>query len=293
LNDANISQVTCNDAGLVAELALPEGASKLPAIIVLGGSEGGIGTARTTATRLARQGYAALAVAYFREPGLPRKLIEIPLEYFSKAIQWLTHHPQVDPERVGLFGVSKGAEAALLVASRNPAIVAVVAIVPSDVVWEGLHWKFKTPVGSSWSENGKPLPHIPFDRTVKVSMRSVVDMYRRSRHGPNATPEAAIPIERINGPILLVSGEDDRLWPSSEMSEALISRLSSKGFPHSKVHIRFPGAGHAISPLFRWQDRLVARTFGKLAGGTNDNNRIASEETWRQTLRFFDTNLRH
>jgi hypothetical protein len=63
---------------------LPSGDGPHPAAIVLGGSGGGLPLG-SIAPLLASHGYATLALAYFGLPGLPRGLVNIPLEYFGKA----------------------------------------------------------------------------------------------------------------------------------------------------------------------------------------------------------------
>ncbi len=55
--------------------------------------------------------------------------------------------------------------------------------------------------------------------------------------------EATIPAERIRGAILLISGERDRLWPATHMSEQIINRLKAKNFDHYYEHIVF-SSGH-------------------------------------------------
>ena len=127
--------VTAN--GLVADFYLPtEGANPLPAVIVLGGSRGGM-DARTAweARTLAAQGYATLQLAYFFAPGLPTAIHLIPLEYFKTAIDWLRAQLGIDAERIGIVGTSIGGMAALLAAAHYPELKVVVAAVPSSVVW--------------------------------------------------------------------------------------------------------------------------------------------------------------
>ncbi len=69
------------------------GRGRHPAVVVLGGSEGGKVFTELIAALLASHGYDALALAYFDPtgtlPGLPRTLSLIPLEYFGTAIDWL------------------------------------------------------------------------------------------------------------------------------------------------------------------------------------------------------------
>jgi dienelactone hydrolase len=72
---------------------------------------------------LAARGYPVLALAYFREDGLPRELVRIPLEYFRRALLWMRTRPEVDPARVVTLGISRGGELSLILASTFPDLV--------------------------------------------------------------------------------------------------------------------------------------------------------------------------
>ena len=116
-----------------AYFAPPAGAAPAPAVLAIGGSEGGYGP--YPAALLASHGYPSLSLAYFKEPGLPQTLKDIPLEYFATALRWLAAQPGVDPKRVVVLGGSRGGEGALLIGSTYPDLVhAVIADVPSDQV---------------------------------------------------------------------------------------------------------------------------------------------------------------
>jgi len=103
---------------LVGALFLPSASAPCPAVIVLGGAGGGL--SEGGAETLASEGFAALALAYFGIDRLPHELLEIPLEYFEKAIAWLRAQPGVDAERVAVVGNSKGGELALLLGATYP-----------------------------------------------------------------------------------------------------------------------------------------------------------------------------
>lgn len=64
-----------------------------------------------------------------------------------------------------MIGTFKGAEAALLLASRDDRIRAVAALSPSAVIWANLGpCAHETAVHgrSSWSADGQPLPFVPY-----------------------------------------------------------------------------------------------------------------------------------
>ncbi len=96
--------------GIVATLFFPKmkTQAQIPTVITLGGGAGGVSSFRSEL--LASYGFATLSLAYFGYEGLPFRLQEIPLEYFEKAISWLQNHPTIDPNRIALWGVSRGAE---------------------------------------------------------------------------------------------------------------------------------------------------------------------------------------
>ena len=278
--------VAVRDDGLVATWYPPASGRRGPAILVLGGSEGGEGGGKRLGEALNRQGYGVLALAYFRAEGLPQQLQEVPLEYFGKAVRWLQAQPLADAERIGLYGISKGGEAALLVASREPAIRAVVAVVPSSMVWQGINSANYADVRSSFSLGGRPVPYLAYDTGAPFT--SVLDLYERSLKFAGAHPEAAIPVEKINGPVLLLSGKSDTLWPSSAMAEQVIARLDAHGFKHAHWHIAYPDAGHgAMSPAAG----PVNNTAYANMGGTEAGNGFARSDSWARIAAFFKSSI--
>ena len=147
--------------GMLGQFYLPAGAGPFPAVIIVAGSNGGLSTRRPRV--LAAHGYAVLSLAYigYESPvdgtKLPDETIDLPLEYFGKAISWLQDQEDVDPDRIGMFGTSLGGDVAMLVAARYPEIKSVIAITPPTATWDG------GPGHSSFSYQGKPVPNVvPF-----------------------------------------------------------------------------------------------------------------------------------
>ncbi len=285
---AMTAPIAINAEGLIANLYLPERSGPAPAIMLLGGSEGGLGPgADRQSLALAGHGYVVLQVSYFGSPGQPPALKNIPLETFSRALDWLGRQPRVDPARIGVMGTSKGAEAALLTASRHPELKIAVVGVPSNVAWAGIN-----PAGmeieSSWTEAGKPVPFMPYGWTG--TWKGIRALYEDGMASAAAHQDALIPVERINGPVFMVCGEADTLWPSCPMARAARDRLAAAHFTYPVTLLAYADAGHAVFGV------PVAKTnpaYASLAslGGSADGNAEAREDAWPKALAALDAAL--
>jgi dienelactone hydrolase len=278
------------DAGLVAKLYEPEKGGPHPGILVLGGSEGGIRSAEANAALLASRGYAALAIAYFGMEGLPQRLVGVPLDYLKKAIDRMGARETIDRRRLAVFGGSKGGELALLLASRFPELKTVVAYVPSHVAWQGIGG-----AGSSWTYQGQPVPFVPYkgmpsSRGANQPM-SLMPLYLASLDDKEAVARATIPIEKINGPVLLISGKDDQLWPSSIMADMVVARLKEQRHPYKFEHLAYESAGHAIRTTHGPTTRSMGSAQLNLGGQPAANAR-AQADSWPKALAFLKHSLK-
>jgi dienelactone hydrolase len=221
--------------------APPAGGAARPAVLLMGGADGGLQPYLDAAAELlASHGVPALAVGYFGLPGLPPTLANVRLEYLMGALTWLRGQPGIDRAHVLAFGISRGSEVALLLGADRPDLVqGVVALVPSDVV----HCAFPDCNGPSWTLNGAPLP------------------YTRQFAGPDPTdePGAVIPVERIAGPVLLVCAEADNVWPSCPYARAIDQRLADHGDPNRHQLLSYPAASHSIGGLVPYQPGTASR----------------------------------
>jgi dienelactone hydrolase len=218
--------------GIYGNLYLPKDTTaRRPAVLVFGGSDGGL-TTSFAAALLAAHSYPSLALAYFKAPGLPEGLNNISLEYFTRALRVLRAQPGVDPRHVLASGVSRGSEAALLLGAYFPQLVnGVIAGVPSSVVNPG--WPDTSQ--PAWTLGGRPLP--------------AVSPSEFGQPNPPGKPQTVIPVERIRGPILLTCGELDRIWPSCRYSDAITARLRARQFAYPVIDLRYRDAGHHVGGL--------------------------------------------
>ncbi len=211
-------------------------------VLVLAGSSGRLDVGR--ADVLATAGATALAIRWFGGEGQPVVPCEVPIETFVDAIGLL--EPACD--RIGLLGLSYGAEAALLTAVRDSRIDAVVALAPTDVVWEGQHQRDDDQRRSKWTWCGEPVPFVPLDRSrvPDEEMPAFAPHYERSRElaGEAIVDAARIPTEQFRGDLVLVAGGDDQVWPSVPAARAIAARRTGHGL--ETVVVEDPNAGHPI-----------------------------------------------
>lgn len=223
---------------IVAHLYVPKMAGPMPVVIAVGGAEGGLGTGDANGELLAPHCIAVLGLAYFKADGLPSTLDAVPLEYFRNAVDYLQTVPAVDAKRLGMVGGSRGAELALLFASMEPRIRSVVATTPSSHVWGG-----RTTTGSAWTLAGKDVPHFRLGLTEAAPQ---VARFEAALDQAGHASTARIPVEKINGPILLISATEDAIWPSFRMSLEIESTLRNARFPFEVRHASYR-TGHGFS----------------------------------------------
>jgi dienelactone hydrolase len=278
--------------GLAGRLAEPPGPGPHPAVVVLHGSAPM--PRMDLATLLTQYGFAALALQYFGAPGLPESLAEVPLEYFETALDWLADQPRVRPEWFGAVGGSRGGELALLLGAYLPRIRAVVAYAPSHVVWR------RGGTRSAWTYRGEPLPAVPPRPSSQPQLPVNVPYAQTPDHlarlDDRAAEEAAtIPVERIGGPVMLISGGDDAMWPSALMADRVASRLAARGHPYPVENLVYPGAGHAIGPPYAPPMLEVFHPVSKrmmALGGTPAACAHADADHWPRLVRFLTESLR-
>lgn len=289
-----------SEPGASGMFFFPSSAGPHPTVVVLGGSDGGLRAAH--AALLAGHGFAALALAYFGGVAQPRQLVKVPVEFWRRARRWLASQPDCDLSRVAVLGSSKGAELALLLASTYPAdFTAVVAYAPSAVVFEGIpvYRQDGSPVGrkalgpaSSWTINGTPVPFVGFTASSAPStgtgwMRNPAAMSLRSLHenalaGLAADDPAVIRVERIAGPVLLVSGMDDEVWPAARLAAMVVDRMVRHGRADDVTHLSYPAVGHRIGIPY----------LPTTGDGAAQPRAAANADSWGKALGFLRTHLR-
>jgi fermentation-respiration switch protein FrsA (DUF1100 family) len=106
---------------------------------------------------------------------------------------------------------------------------------------------------------------------------------------------ASIEVERIAGPVMLISGEADAMWPSAPLAEMALDRLHRARHPFPDVHLKYPNTGHSIKPphVPTTVTAMLHPVDGALyaLGGTPEGNARANVDSWQQMLAFLSRHL--
>ena len=188
-----------------------------------------------------------------------------------EAKDYLRQHPQVDSERIGIYGRSKGAEFVLAEESLFNDVQCLVLNSPSDVVYEGIKGKWNSHT-SSWTNLKKELPYQKF----RLGDYLFSKLFRKSFPKDRS---AKIDIGQMHSPILLLGSTVDEIWDASSAIDDIVSDYKGRHITFKKYH----ETGHmltvAYQPNHRYRKdwRLLMRE---------------SKDSWLATIHFFDRHLK-
>lgn len=265
------------------------------AIVLIGGGQWG----DYWAQEFANNDMVGLSLPYTGREGLPKLPEEIDLAYFENAITWLAKQKEVDSDKIIVMGASRNAELALVIASTFPEIVSgVVAYSPSSVSWSNTVLPYNSnELKPSWKYKGIDIPYVPMEKITgnesdKIKM---VEYWEKGLSKTELVNQATIKVEKINGPILLFSGIDDKVWPASFMADMIEENLRENNFKHSLQNIKYENAGHLISS--RPEENSNYRTgtinidgkdYEYEFGGTDDGDFKAKKDAKMKLMQFLD-----
>src|SRR5881296_2677907 len=266
----DVQRVDVREAGLVGHFYAASGASGRTGVLMLGGSGGG---------------YPVLAVAYFRNYGgdpaelEQRQLRNVPLEYIFEALDWLQARPEVRADRIVLMGESRGAELALMIGSLRPDVAGVIAYSPQELRWAAVGGG-----DAAWTLNGVPLPYAEGVYNRATPMSQFTDILDGPVDVRNA---AAIKVEHIHGPVLLISSRADALSPSARMANDIEARLRANGFSYRVENVQYENASHLLMGFGPGQTEFrVNERFTMHFGGTAEGTETARNSGWARVKEF-------
>jgi esterase/lipase len=197
-----------------------------PLIVFLGGSEGGYPHIPFLVDEFVASDISVAEIGYFGLPETPKHLSEISIDAIAAKIEKLSENHSC----VGILGLSKGAELALVLAAYKNVSDVTVALAPSSVVWQSS--KASLSKASSWTLNGKQMPYVPYKSFSWAAVSAVLNvngalaLHEKSLTDTEAAKRAVIPVERVDQPVLLQGATRDQIWPSYEMANAVFERVN-------------------------------------------------------------------
>lgn len=245
-------------------------------VICYGGSEGSPNFEE--AQRLAEEGYETLAVFLFGMKHQPKTLVRVPLEQFEDVLNYVDENiPGNGP--ITVLGASKGAEYALNLAGKYDRISNLILKAPSAYNFSGLDFDN---YGSSWTWEHKELPYIDIKKSsfpnfiknvlIPMIVKSPVqfkETYSTAIDKDFESYTKLIPVKELKTNILLIAGEDDKMWDSAGMAN--IIKLQNDNVKIAK----YKGAGH----IFAGDGILNTVDMRMKVGGTLEANNEAAEES--------------
>jgi uncharacterized protein len=242
--------LSSNHGKMDTHLYLSDSASQ-PLIVAFGGGSGGNDWERNylkdKRDSLLAHGFAVLAVGYFKTDNSPSSLDRISLNAIADTVLSIARRtPQIDTARIILMGASKGGELVLNLASRYSCFKGVIALSTSHVSFPAITLSANT---SSWMYNDQEVIYAPAPfKTIWPALQGdLLGAFSIMLENTEAVAQAEIEVEKINGPILILSADQDEQWPATTMSQQLMERLARKNFAHPYEHMVVKGMH--IEPL--------------------------------------------
>lgn len=281
------------------------GDATVPAVLIVSGSTG-MAAMAPTAALLASRGYASAVLGYVQQPGLPDSMRAIPVEIVAAAGDALAALDAVDADRLVVWSVSVGTGLALSALSHGfpRPVRGVVAVAPTDVVWQALGAGGPPPKAAALSRDARELPWLPMHgerligqmlshallRLVPGRRRSTAmrlyPAYDRTKADPATVAAATIPVEHIAAPMLLVAGTGDAMWPSAAMARSIADRRREHGVGGDDELLVLPDTGHFIRPPAT--PTTVDRNVDLVSGGTPGGIAHGQRAAWTAALAFLD-----
>jgi esterase/lipase len=265
-------------------------------IVWFGGSGSNLAINSVVAAPLASHGFNVLAVAFFGEKGLPAQLSRIPLEYFERVFAWLEKNPLTAGKEIQVLGMSKGAELALLLASRYPAIKRVAVWAPHAYCFQGIAYRNE----SSWTVRGQDLPYIRLKNSLAIGGMlecmlknqpfGFTPAYRKALAAAQNKEAARIQIENAQADLMFFTSPDCGMWNTYDGCVEIMDRLKKSNYGHRYDLVVYPEAGEPylvpyVFPVGISSAKIAPRLVLSM-GGTLQGNAHARVDAWEKAIAF-------
>ena len=235
-----------------------------------------------------------------------------PLENVENAVHFLQSKGY---EKFGVIGSSFGSNMALSAAARIPEITLTIALTPMDWVYWGIFndkvdGALERPADgeSAFSWRGKPLSYVPspyqhpeywnmFKKEGKQRgmLLAALNLHNLAEEKHPVTEAEKIPVENINGYLILAGAKDDVAWNTCRGISRMKKRLQESESRCNLEVLIYDHCGHLIFPESMMKlllpgflvDMIIPRIFSKSKGFTKEcrRSRIDLDEHIQSTIK--------
>ena len=152
----------------------------------------------------------------------------------------------------------------------------------------------------AWTLSGRPLPFmwrgIPADAIDwKHQPVALSPGYVAALRDNDILEHATIAVEKTHGPILMISGQADRM-SSPKLAEIAVRRAQQYNFGFPLEHLSYPDAGHMLInlpylPTTIRHSRHPIRQVDVDYGGTPAGDALARADSWPKVITILRQNL--
>ncbi|XP_068162713.1 peroxisomal succinyl-coenzyme A thioesterase-like isoform X2 [Antennarius striatus] len=274
-----VQRINIREKGVRGTLFIPPGPGPFPGVLDMWGGGGGLVEYRSSL--LASHSYASFALEYFTDGQA-----EVELSYFEAAFNILKDHPQVRPDRIGIFGICLGSSVAMHMVTRSTIVKPLCCVCVSGfhVIIPGFGKRQINELLNKYS-NVMRVDENNHHIWREIGLQIMKD------------PSKKLNMGNISCPLLLVNGLDDQNCAASKFAEDIFQTLNATGKDHLLTTVQYPGAGHLIEPPFSPHNRATTFLTGTnsklilLWGGQTKAHADAQEDGWKRILVFLQRHL--
>lgn len=257
----NIS-ISNGDLKLNGNLFLPIGGNQFSAVVILHGSGPDEGLEyRVYANEFAKAGIAALVYDKRGSGQSGGDWQKRPFEFLAgdalAAVKFLKSRSEINPNKIGLWGISQGGWTAVYAASRTKDVAFVISVAGNGVspTQQEMFHKDEMLKALGYSERARDTAlkfwKLVFDWLVLVDEGKFplpADLLRseRAAASTNLDYDPLPDWGKITHPVLLIHGGNDKLSPAHQAITTITDALKESGNQNYSARI-FPNASHTIT----------------------------------------------
>lgn len=247
---------------LNGNLFLPMVGNQFSAVVILHGSGPDEGLEyKIYAAEFAKAGIAALVYDKRGSGQSGGDWRKRPFEFLAgdalAAVEFLKSRPEINPNKIGLWGISQGGWTTVYAASRSKNVAFVVSVAGNGIspTQQEMFHKDEMYKALGYSERARDTAlkfwKLTFDWLVLVDkgrfpLPDNLLVSERSGASTNLDYDPLPDWEKVSQPVLLIHGGNDKLSPAHQAVSTITNALKKGGNQNYTVRV-FPNASHTIT----------------------------------------------